>query len=136
MDSRYVGVDIGKERFAACFIRRKNGRERPLKKVFRNTESDYQRLVQWAGDNEVKLHFIMESTGVYYEKTAYWLIEHGMAVSVVNPAHAKAFGASLGARTKTDHKDAYVLCLFGERHRPKPWSPPDTKYRRLVDYWR
>jgi len=52
---------------------------------------------------------VLEATGVYHEAAALWFVEAGAAVSVVNPAQAKAFGQGLAVRTQTDARDSQVL---------------------------
>jgi transposase len=73
----------------------------------------------------------MEATGVYWERVAEDLADHGFAVSVINPAQIKAFAAALGVRTKTDVVDAKVIAEFCASQAPAVWQPPSKNVRRL-----
>lgn len=57
---------------------------------------------------------VMEATGSYHFEVAGFLVEKGMAVSVVNPARAHYYAKSLGHRNKTDKVDAKILVAYGE----------------------
>lgn len=63
------------------------------------------------------------------------LTAHGMAVSVVNPAQIKAFGASRLVRTKTDSVDARLIAEFCAERSPAPWqatTPSEQVLRAMV----
>lgn len=47
-----------------------------------------------------------------------------MAVSVINPAHAKWFARLEGQHAKTDPIDAHLLAEFARQRQPAPWTPP------------
>ena len=78
------------------------------------------------------LTYLMEPTGVYYERLAYHLHKIGQTVYVVLPNKARKFCESEGIKTKTDAMDARCLALMGCASRKlKPWSPPAAIYREL-----
>lgn len=62
-----------------------------------------------------RIIIVMEATGVYHEKCAYWLFDSGARVSVVNPARVKYYGQSLGVRSK---KDSVVLARYSLTQTP------------------
>lgn len=67
---------------------------------------------------------VVEATGGLSRRFAQGLAScDGPAVSIVNPALSKAFGVSLGQRSKNDKLDAAVLAVFGAVHAPAP-APP------------
>jgi transposase len=73
----------------------------------------------------------MEATGVYHERCAEWLFNTGSKVSVVNPAHIKYYGQSLGVRSKNDKKDSVVLARYGLTQKPIAWEPETPEIRIL-----
>jgi transposase len=49
-------------------------------KVFTNTVKGFQQLLRWIGEVSLKgttVLYVMEATGVYHEKLAYYFIAHG-----------------------------------------------------------
>jgi len=77
------------------------------------------------------VHCIMESTGTYHCRLAYFLAEHGVAVSVVNPLSVRRFSQALLSRTKTDKADSQLLMEFGRSFTPKAWRPKSHHYVEL-----
>jgi transposase len=120
----YVGVDIGKKTLnVACEYTDSKGRIKTRKHKFSNTFEGFKKLDDFVKRNVgegVSIHFIMEATGSYHEEVAAYLYAQGHRVSVVNPARVKAFGQSIGVRTKTDEKDPLVLVQFGKALNPDP----------------
>jgi transposase len=54
-------------------------------KVFKNKESGFKSLLEWVGkltDGHVKVRFVMEATGVYHQKFAFYLYDKGHEVSI------------------------------------------------------
>ncbi len=136
----YVGVDIGKKTLdVACEYTNSKGRRKVRKRKFSNTVEGFKKLGDFVKRNVgegVSIHFIMEATGSYHEKVAAYLYAQGHLVSVVNPARVKAFGQSIGVRTKTDEKDPLVLVQFGKALNPDTWEPPPIEYRSLLIFYR
>ena len=102
---------------------------------FDNTKSGFNQMVKWSRKEAVKNYpvtFLMEPTGVYYERLAYHLHKIGQTVYVVLPNKARKFCESEGIKTKTDAMDARCLALMGCASRKlKPWLPPAIIYREL-----
>lgn len=136
----YVGIDIGKKELHVAYeYNSSKGRIRFRKRKFANTFSGFNKLEDFAkkkvgkGEN---IHFIMEATGIYHEEVAAYVYEQGHRVSVLNPSRVKAFGQSIGVRTKTDDKDPSVLVQFGKSLSPALWMPPPEKYKKLLIFYR
>ena len=88
-------------------------------KVVANNPGGFEELRAWLVKHGVICaHVCMEATGVYWEAVAAHLADNGFAVSVLNPAQIKAFGASSGVRTKTDEVDAKLIAQFCEERNP------------------
>jgi len=133
MQSFYLGIDVAKAKLD-CALRMPDGKHKH--KVVENTQRGFTALIEWLDkQGAAHVHACMEATGTYWEAVAEFLANRKMAVSVVNPAQIKAFGASRLVRTKTDKVDAQLIAAFCSEHRPEPWqapSPGEQALRALV----
>lgn len=124
-----VGIDVAKAKLDVA-LRLPAGKWR--NKVVANTPAGFEELRSWLSRQGVSCaHVCMEATGVYWEAVASDLADRGFGVSVVNPAQIKAFGGSMGVRTKTDVVDAKVIAEFCASRNPATWQPPSKSIRRL-----
>lgn len=124
-----VGIDVAKAKLDVA-LKTPAGKWRT--KVVANNSAGFEELRSWLAKHDVSCaHVCMEATGVYWEAVAADLADHGLVVSVVNPALIKAFGASSGVRTKTDEVDAKVIAGFCADRAPEIWQPPSKSVRRL-----
>ena len=57
-----------------------------------------------------------------------------MPVVIINPRRVREFAKSIGQLAKTDHLDARVLTLYGERIQPPCENFPTRRTRYCVDY--
>jgi transposase len=129
MQSFHVGIDVAKAKLD-CALRLPDGKHKH--KVFENSPKGFTALADWLGKHgAVDAHVCMEATGVYWEAVAEYLANHGMTVSVVNPAQIKAFGASRLVRTKTDKVDAQLIAEFCRERCPQPWQAPSLSEQAL-----
>ena len=136
----WVGVDLAKETFQAS--------RAPLglattawhglpQAAFTNTPQGHGDFAQWVARQAAQLGgrclgIVVEATGGLSRRFAEGLAPHRLApVSIVNPAFVKAFGASLGQRSKNDKLDAAVLAVFGAVHQPAPAAPLSPAEARL-----
>jgi len=136
----WIGVDIGKKTLNAGYeYINSKGQKKAIKGKFANTFKGFKKLEDFGKRNVgegVSIHFVMEATGSYHKEAAAYLYAKGYRVSVVNPARVKAFGQSIGIRTKTDEKDPLVLVKFGKGLNPDQWEPPSAEYRKLLICYR
>lgn len=124
-----VGVDVSKAKLDVA-LTLAGGKFRD--KVVANSRKGFAELLAWLAKHGVTTaHVCMEATGAYWEELAEFLADAGFAVSVVNPAHIKSFGESLGARNKTDRADARVIAQFCAERRPPLWQAPSAAVRAL-----
>ena len=91
-----AGIDCGIQELVVSFgLLTANGNFIcKLTKVFTNTTKGFQQLLQWITEissKDVPVLFVMEATGVYHEKLAYYLIAHNCRVSIVLPNKVNAF---------------------------------------------
>jgi transposase len=131
MDNQYLflGIDVAKEDLVVAISETQT-------KSFRNTALGVSKLVSWAGDicHGHLPWFVMEASGAYSVRPATQLFSnHGARVSVVNPGRVKAHGRASGNRSKTDPRDAMLICDYAIKHHEKlyPWKPAPEAYRRL-----
>lgn len=66
-------------------------------------------------------HCVMEATGSYHYRLAYFLVENNIPVSVENPLSIKRFIQMKLTRVKTDKSDARMICLYGEELELSLW---------------
>lgn len=126
--SIYTGIDVSKLTLD-CSISLADGSVRELK-TGNNTEGFQKLLKNLPPESQV----VMESTGPYYFRLAYFLHNSGIAVSVVNPLVIRRFCQMRMVRAKTDSKDASMIRQYGEAEQPQLWEPdsPDiTKLKQL-----
>lgn len=129
MQSFYLGIDVAKAKLD-CALRLPDGRYRH--KVVDNSPAGFATLIDWlARHGAGSAHACMEATSSYWEAAAEFLCGHGLAVSVINPAQIKAFGASRLVRTKTDRVDARLIAEFCCERQPEPWQAPSASEQTL-----
>ncbi|MGX2032656.1 IS110 family transposase [Methylocaldum gracile] len=121
-----IGIDIAKAKFDAAALR--NGKYKT--KVFQNTPEGFRAFLAWLQAFPTP-HVCLEATGRYGEGLALFLVDHGLAVSVVNPAQIHAFGHAELSRTKTDKSDAKRIARFCLSQRPPLFQPPPPAVRPL-----
>lgn len=129
-----IGIDVSKARLDCLWIRDfETGKVKS--KAIKNSRQGHNELLEWAerntGADRQEILFIMESTGIYHEALAYCLHDAGARVVVMNPAQIRDYARSLGARTKNDKKDSYVLARYGLTQQPSLWQPEPKKVRVL-----
>jgi len=121
-----IGIDVSKNKLDCALIDNLNVDKFKFK-VISNSEVGFIALIDWLSKHATSTvsdyHFVMEATGVYHEKLADCLFNMGSKVSVVNPAHIKYYGKSLGVRSKNDKKDSVVIARYGLTQKPMTWQP-------------
>lgn len=114
----YVGIDISKLSFDVA-IENENGKY-VYYKMSNNTEG-FKKLFSLL-DNE-KHCCVMEASGPYYMKLAFFLFDKKVGVSVINPLVIRRFSQMRMMRAKTDKKDALMIAEYGKMEMPKQWNP-------------
>ena len=129
-----IGIDVSKNKLDCALIDGSN-HDKFKFKVVSNSEEGFIALIKWLNQHikspVSSYHFIMEATGVYHERCAYWLFNIAGKVSVINPAHVKYYGKSLGVHSKNDKKDSVVLARYGFTQTPMIWRPEPHEIRVL-----
>jgi len=124
-----LGLDVAKAKFDAVLLHHAQTHHR----LFANTPAGFAELLRWCRHQGefASLHAALEATGTYGEALAEFLHQHGVRVSVVNPARIRAFAHSELSRTKTDKADAALIARFCVAHQPPPWTPLPREHRQL-----
>jgi transposase len=128
----YVGIDISKLTFDVA-ITDKEGKYYHYK--FSNDNkgfSVFKRLI------DPKIHWcVMEASGPYYLRLAYFLQSIDVSVSVVNPLVIRRFCQMRLMRAKTDKKDAMMIASYGQMEEPILWEGQESymlELRQLQAY--
>jgi transposase len=104
------------------------------KRVFANKETGFIALIKWvnklaSGDTDV--HYVMEATGVYHQKFAYFLDDAGHALSIVLPNKISSYMRTLDNKTITDSTCADAIAQFGLERKLDRWKKPNIIYKRI-----
>jgi transposase len=103
-------------------------------KVFKNNEKGILALVEWTKkltDNEVKVRYVMEATGVYHQKFAYYLDENKYEVSIILPNKISNYMRTLELKTVTDKSCSQAIAQFGLERKLDNWTKPSNVYKEL-----
>jgi transposase len=123
-----VGVDLSMDKFDVNLTILDSDFEKHClgTKVFKNNKEGFDNLLTWVEKKkqlELEESFTIEFTGVYYERLAYFLREHGKTIHMVIPSKAKKYSESLSISSKTDKLDAQALAWMGLERKLKNWEP-------------
>ena len=119
--SPHVGADIAQATVAFCG---------PTAATVQNTPAA---LRAHLGTLPPDAHLVCEATGRHHYALRQLCAELGRPLTVLNPAHARAFARSLGKLEKTDPLDAALLQRFGRERQPAPTPPPAPERQALLD---
>ena len=103
-------------------------------KTFSNDQKGFASLQEWVkkqSDLTIPFHYVMEATGVYHEKLAYHLSDHGAIVSIVLPNKISNYARTLDVRTVTDKSASQAICKFGLERKLDEWQRPSKVFRDL-----
>ena len=103
-------------------------------KVFKNNDSGVKLLVDWVNkltDYEVPVRYVMEATGVYHQKLAYYLVDNGCEISIVLPNKISNYIRTLELKTITDKTCSQAIAQFGLERKLDKWTKPKSIYKEL-----
>lgn len=103
-------------------------------KVFKNNDSGVKLLVDWVDkltDYEVPVRYVMEATGVYHQKLAYYLVDNGCEISIVLPNKISNYIRTLELKTITDKSCSQAIAQFGLERKLDKWAKPKSIYKEL-----
>lgn len=123
-----VGTDISKDNFDACISAINDQQQVIIKasRTFKNNLKGFEDFLMWVirhVKQDLPIFYVMEATGIYYEKLAIFLHEKKCFVSVVLPGKSKYYLKSIGLKTKNDKVDAKGLSRMGAEQKLDQWKP-------------
>jgi transposase len=132
LHERCAALDIGKKDLKACVRTPNPAGKRSRRQEIRTYATTTNALLElrdWLVAERVSL-VVMEATGDYW-RAAFYLLEDGLDVILVNAAHAKGLPGR-----KTDVCDAAWLCQLGECGLLRASFVPPEPIRQLRDLTR
>ena len=131
-----AGIDCGMQELVVSFgLLVSNGNFiYRLTKSFVNSIQGFKQLLQWIDEissKETSVLYVMEATGVYHEKLAYYLIANDCHVSIVLPNKINAFAKTCTSKKQDDSQASKVLCEFGCVKHVDEWQPPHPLFAAL-----
>jgi transposase len=116
------GIDVSFNTLDICY-------QNNLGEVFHlqvgNNNKGFEKILEHTGTH---YHFVMEATGVYYIRLAFFLHSRGCTLSVVNALSVKRYIQMHLERNKSDKKDATWICRYAIEQKPIAWEMPDSAY--------
>ena len=131
-----LGVDVSKDTLDVCLGRLNNDFTTDFYecKVFNNTLSGFKSLNKWVKSNideSIPVRVIMEATGVYHKKFAYFMNDLGYQISIILPNKMSHFMKTLDVKTITDKTASKAIARFGLERTLKNWNKPSDTYAKL-----
>lgn len=111
-NTNYFGIDISKDVFDVM------GHD-GLFHQFSNDSFGFKSFIKLTTSNS---QCVMESTGVYHLRLAYYLLEQGVKVSVENPLSIKRFIQMKLSKIKTDKSDSKMIYDYAILNKPDLWT--------------
>ena len=133
---KVVGIDVAQKELVVTIGRLLEDLSVDLfsYKVFKNNEKGFSALVEWVSklvENHEEVHYVMEATGVYHQKVAYFLDTNQLKVSIVLPNKISNYFRTLEVKTITDKTCSQVIARFGLERKLDLWKRPKTVYKNL-----
>jgi transposase len=93
-----------------------------------------QLCAKLARQDPSQLLVVFEATGGYERPLSDHLRDQGIALSILNPSHLRAFAKSQGVKAKTDPIDAEMIYRFAVHKTPRVTPRPTAAQRQLTDW--
>lgn len=131
-----VGIDVAKDELVVSLGKLLEDLNSEIKEyqIFNNNEKGFRALLQWVFDKkseQTELVFVMESTGVYHERFAYFLHGKDEKVVIVLPNKISNFMRTLEVKTVTDKTCSIAITQFGLGRKLQEWQPSNIVYKEL-----
>jgi transposase len=129
-----LGIDVAQKELVVCLARMFGDLQSELyaHKTFANTAKGFGLLLLWVKkltEATVDVSYVMEATGVYHESFAYFLSDHGLAVSIVLPNKISNYAKSLTVKTVTDKTASEAIARFGLERQLDKWEKPSPIFK-------
>lgn len=115
-ESVFVGVDVSKASLSSCIHGSKHRHELANEEVA---------ISAWLASLPLNAAIAVEATGRYHQLLVRLAHASGRRAFVLNAADVFFYAKALGARGKTDRKDALVIARYLAEHHGelRPWAP-------------
>jgi len=111
-----IGIDVAKDSLSISIF---NGKIHQIKEFNYSKKEIRKELITPFKKLKKSVVFVMESTGIYHTRLAYWLSAEGFNISVINPLIIKRYGQMHLMRIKTDKADAKMIAEYGYEYQHK-----------------
>jgi transposase len=91
-------------------------------------------LLKWLKketQENVSVEVVMEATGVYHQRFAFFLTENGVDLSIVLPNKISNYIRTLETKTITDKTCSEAIAQFGLERKLESWKRPNQLYKTL-----
>lgn len=131
-----VGIDVAQNELVVCLGRIYEDLTKELyaNKTFTNKESGFVALTHWVKKmmkQQAVVRYVMEATGVYHERLAYYLDGQGLDVSIILPNKISNYFKTLDVKTVTDKTASEAIAQFGLERQLENWKRPKGIFKRL-----
>ncbi|MFN5415688.1 MAG: IS110 family transposase [Flavobacteriia bacterium] len=131
-----LGIDVAQKELVVSLGRKFGDLSQEIYayKVFKNTERGMDDLLKWTKKLTIvdkPLLFVMEATGVYHEKFAYFLDGKGYKLSILLPNKISNYIRTLDIKTVTDKTCSEAISQFGLERKLTEWKKPNKVYKNL-----
>ncbi len=111
-NTNYFGIDISKDVFDVMNIKDQHFE-------FQNSNKGFRAFKKILTPDSI---CVMEATGYYHLKLAYFLLESNIKISIVNPLSIKRFVQMKLSKIKTDKADARMIRLYAQNNELRFWK--------------
>jgi len=123
-----LGIDMAMEKFNACISTIDSQQHVTIRAQcsFNNNKTGFETFSLWVAKNtsdSIPVVYLMEATGIYYERLAWFLHNKSCSVSVVLANKARKYKEALGLKSKTDRMDAKGLSHMACEQNNTIWKP-------------
>ena len=108
----YIGIDVSKNSLSVAIPKSTTGWK---VSNYANSPDGIRSLLNQLPD---QAHCVLEATGSYSVLVTYMLTQAKVMISVINPKQSHHFAKMLLSVTKTDPRDAVLLCEYGKAMQP------------------
>jgi transposase len=136
MVKQVVGIDVAQKELVVCLGRMSDDWSPELyaSKTFANNPKGFEALEKWVKkmtDRQVNVRYVMEATGVYHERLAYYLADKDCTLSIVMPNKISNYFRTLDVKTVTDKTASETIARFGLERKLDGWKRPNPVFKRL-----
>lgn len=133
-----IGADVSKKEIVCCLSTINEEQEVQVRAThkFVNSLQGFKSMLLWAGKHmkeRLPVNYVMEATGVYHERFAWFLHQNDKTVCILLPNKAKSWLKANGMKSKNDSIDAKGLAKIGAERKLENWTPPSKNLLILRD---